>query len=94
MLAYLAVAGTFGFLFAGHQPRLAGRLRRLNRELAADNDLLAGISHEIIPYEVTDIKHAQAQPVEVPTDDGGVVRIDAARLNPATRARLRAALDD
>lgn len=50
LLAYLAVAGTFGFLFAAHQLRLASRFRRMNDELAENNQFLADVSLKISKY--------------------------------------------
>lgn len=50
LLAYFTVAGTFGLFFAGMQFRLAGRFSRLNDELAANNEFLAGISMKISKY--------------------------------------------
>ncbi len=53
-----------------------------------------GISREIIPYQVIGIRQGQDPGLEVPTDDGGLVRIVPAWLDPTTRARLGAALGD
>lgn len=50
LLLYFAVAGTIGMLFAAIQFRLAGRFSRLNAELAANNEFLAGISLKISKY--------------------------------------------
>ncbi|WP_299970122.1 adenylate/guanylate cyclase domain-containing protein [uncultured Roseobacter sp.] len=50
LLVYFAVSGTIGMLFAGAQFRLAGRFRRLNEELAANNEFLAGVSLKISKY--------------------------------------------
>lgn len=50
LLAYFAVSGTIGLLFAAIQFRLAGRFSRMNDELAANNEFLAGISMKISKY--------------------------------------------
>lgn len=50
LLLYFAVAGTIGLLFAAMQFRLAARFSRLNAELAANNEFLAGISLKISKY--------------------------------------------
>jgi class 3 adenylate cyclase len=50
LLGYFAVAGTFGFVFAALQFRLAGSFVQLNAELAANNEFLAGISMKISKY--------------------------------------------
>ncbi|MEP2532781.1 adenylate/guanylate cyclase domain-containing protein [Shimia sp.] len=50
LLAYLAVAGTMGFLFAIHQLRLAEKFRTANDELTANNTFLADVSAKISKY--------------------------------------------
>lgn len=50
LLSYLAVAGTFGTMFALIQFRLAAHFGRLNDELAANNAFLAGVSMKISKY--------------------------------------------
>lgn len=50
LLLYFAVAGSIGLLFAAMQFRLAARFSRLNAELAANNEFLAGISLKISKY--------------------------------------------
>lgn len=50
LLVYFAVAGTIGMLFAAMQFRLAARFSRMNAELAANNEFLAGISMKISKY--------------------------------------------
>lgn len=50
VLAYLAVAGTMGMLFAIVQYRLAGKFSLLNDELAANNSFLADVSAKISKY--------------------------------------------
>lgn len=50
LLLYFAVAGSIGLLFSALQFRLAGRFRRVNDELAANNAFLADISLKISKY--------------------------------------------
>jgi class 3 adenylate cyclase len=50
LLIYFAVAGSIGMLFAAMQYRLAGGFSRMNAELAANNEFLAGISMKISKY--------------------------------------------
>ena len=50
LLTYFAVAGTVGLLFAAMQFRLAGSFSRLNDELQASNEFLAGVSMKISKY--------------------------------------------
>ncbi|PSL21909.1 adenylate/guanylate cyclase domain-containing protein [Shimia abyssi] len=50
LLTYLVISGTFGILFAMHQLRLANRFRRMNDELAENNEFLASISLKISKY--------------------------------------------
>lgn len=50
LLAYLAIAGTFGFFFAANQLRLASKFRHMNDELAENNQFLADVSLKISKY--------------------------------------------
>jgi class 3 adenylate cyclase len=50
LLAYLAVAGTVGLLFAVLQFRLASSFRGMNAELEANNSFLTDISRKISKY--------------------------------------------
>lgn len=50
LLIYFLVAGGVGMLFAAMQYRLAGGFSRMNAELAANNEFLAGISLKISKY--------------------------------------------
>ncbi len=50
LLIYFLVAGTVGMLFAAMQYRLASSFSRMNDELGANNEFLAGISMKISKY--------------------------------------------
>lgn len=50
LLLYFAAAGTAGFFFAVLQYKLAGSFSRMNDELTANNEFLAGISLKISKY--------------------------------------------
>jgi len=50
LLLYFAVAGTIGLIFSVLQYRMAGSFSRLNDELAANNEFLAGVSLKISKY--------------------------------------------
>ena len=50
LLVYFALAGSIGFVFSALQYRLAGSFARLNGELEANNEFLAGVSMKISKY--------------------------------------------
>jgi class 3 adenylate cyclase len=50
LLLYFTVAGTIGLMFAALQFRLAGSFSKLNDELSANNEFLAGVSLKISKY--------------------------------------------
>ncbi|WP_083099813.1 adenylate/guanylate cyclase domain-containing protein [Pseudophaeobacter leonis] len=50
LLLYFAIAGTIGLLFAAMQYKLAGRFSKMNDELTANNEFLAGVSLKISKY--------------------------------------------
>ncbi len=50
LLLYFAIAGTIGLLFAAMQYKLAGRFSKMNDELSANNEFLAGVSLKISKY--------------------------------------------
>ncbi|MFS4582503.1 adenylate/guanylate cyclase domain-containing protein [Phaeobacter sp. C3_T13_0] len=50
LLLYFAAAGTMGLFFAAMQYKLAGSFSRMNDELTANNEFLAGISLKISKY--------------------------------------------
>jgi class 3 adenylate cyclase len=50
LLLYFTVAGTIGLFFAALQFRLAGSFSKLNDELSANNEFLAGVSLKISKY--------------------------------------------
>lgn len=50
LLLYFAAAGTIGFFFAAIQYKLAGSFSRMNDELTANNEFLAGVSLKISKY--------------------------------------------
>ena len=50
LLLYFTIAGTIGLLFAAIQFRLASSFSRLNDELSANNEFLAGVSLKISKY--------------------------------------------
>ena len=50
LLLYFSAAGTMGLFFAAMQYKLAGSFSRMNDELTANNEFLAGISLKISKY--------------------------------------------
>ena len=50
MMGYMAITGTVGLIFAFSQFRLASSFSRLNGELTANNEFLAGVSLKISKY--------------------------------------------